>query len=173
MNKGYTTFGVQNGGECWSGAEAGRTYSKLGKAKHNCRNGLGGAWANDVYQMVDILGLLKKLQNGFGKLKKSFTSKDAKIKRLQNQLNALGPKSNALQASLAKLNTRLGSLHVSCIKKSTAWTEYALANIVYLDRHHLFCPDPYFLSDFVLKRSGKKIKLEPIHYEYRCCKVVL
>jgi len=53
MNKGYTTFGVQNGGECWSGAEAGRTYSKLGKAKHNCRNGLGGAWANDVYQMVD------------------------------------------------------------------------------------------------------------------------
>ncbi|KAK3717310.1 hypothetical protein QZH41_002313 [Actinostola sp. cb2023] len=121
----------------------------------------------------DLLGYLKKLQDGFTKLKTYSTHQDSRIRSLQNQLNALGPKEKALQASLAKLNTRIGSPRVSCFKKTTAWTEYAEAKIVYLDRHHLHCPDPYFLSDFVLRRSGRKIRLEPIRYEYRCCKVVL
>lgn len=44
----YKAFGVQYGGECWSGARAHLTYNKHGKA-NTCRNGLGYHWANSVY----------------------------------------------------------------------------------------------------------------------------
>ena len=47
-SKGYKLFSVQNGGQCFSGPLAYRTYYRYGGAR-NCRGGLGGAWANDVY----------------------------------------------------------------------------------------------------------------------------
>ena len=47
--KGFHIFAVQNGGWC-AGMRGGTSYQKYGKAT-NCRNGKGGAWANDVYQI--------------------------------------------------------------------------------------------------------------------------
>ncbi|XP_020631489.1 uncharacterized protein LOC110068454 [Orbicella faveolata] len=44
----YRVFGVQHGGQCFSGPHAHRTYGKYGRS-NRCRNGKGGAWANDVY----------------------------------------------------------------------------------------------------------------------------
>ena len=49
--RGYTVFGIQNGVECWSGPNAPSTYSKYGSSTA-CSNGLGGPWANDVYQIT-------------------------------------------------------------------------------------------------------------------------
>ena len=45
--RGYHVFAVQNGGWC-AGMRGSTRYQKYGKAS-NCRNGKGGAWANDVY----------------------------------------------------------------------------------------------------------------------------
>ena len=46
--KGYHVFVVQNG---WCGGMRGsERYQKFGKST-NCRNGKGGSWANDVYQI--------------------------------------------------------------------------------------------------------------------------
>lgn len=50
-SKGYKAFALQNGGWCASSSTALSTYDKYGK-KSNCRNGKGGRWANDVYQIV-------------------------------------------------------------------------------------------------------------------------
>ena len=47
---GFKAFGVQYGGQCFTGPEAHVTYAKYGKASDSdCRNGLGGAWRNNVY----------------------------------------------------------------------------------------------------------------------------
>ena len=46
--KGFQTFGVQYGGQCFSASNAQHTFAKYGPAK-NCKNGRGGAWANNVY----------------------------------------------------------------------------------------------------------------------------
>jgi len=46
--QGYTMFGVQFGGECWSGDKIELTYSKYGGTSR-CKNGVGGSWANDAY----------------------------------------------------------------------------------------------------------------------------
>ena len=48
---GYSVFGVQYAGECWSGPLAHVTYKKYGTAT-NCVNGTGGFWAQDVYRIV-------------------------------------------------------------------------------------------------------------------------
>ena len=48
---GYSVFGVQYAGECWSGPQAHLTYKKYGSST-TCVNGSGGAWAQDVYQIV-------------------------------------------------------------------------------------------------------------------------
>ncbi|XP_078342480.1 uncharacterized protein LOC144628280 isoform X1 [Oculina patagonica] len=45
---GYSVFGVQNAGECWSGPQAHMTYKKYGSSTR-CVNGTGGTWAQDVY----------------------------------------------------------------------------------------------------------------------------
>jgi len=47
---GWRVYAVQYGGECFTGPNAHRTYSKYGHA-HNCRHGRGGGWANDVYEV--------------------------------------------------------------------------------------------------------------------------
>ena len=48
--RGHKVFGVQHGGWCASSPTGHRTYGKYGRAK-NCKNGKGGAWANDVYKL--------------------------------------------------------------------------------------------------------------------------
>ena len=48
---GYLVFGVQDGGECWSGPLAQETYKKYG-ASTRCVGGTGWAWAQDVYRIV-------------------------------------------------------------------------------------------------------------------------
>ncbi|KAK3718992.1 hypothetical protein QZH41_013149, partial [Actinostola sp. cb2023] len=52
-SKGFSTFGVQNGGECYSGDEASTTYNRHGDAT-NCVGGTGGSFANNVYQLPGI-----------------------------------------------------------------------------------------------------------------------
>ncbi|XP_022796971.1 uncharacterized protein LOC111335350 isoform X3 [Stylophora pistillata] len=49
---GYLIFGVQYGGECWSGPLAHVTYKKYGTSTR-CVNGIGGSWAQDVYGIVN------------------------------------------------------------------------------------------------------------------------
>ena len=48
---GYSVFGVQDAGQCWSGPQAHLTYKKYGSST-GCVNGTGGAWAQDVYEFV-------------------------------------------------------------------------------------------------------------------------
>lgn len=48
---GYLVFGVQYGGECWSGPLAHVTYKKYGTSTR-CVSGTGGSWAQDVYRIV-------------------------------------------------------------------------------------------------------------------------
>ena len=48
---GYSFFGVQYAGECWSGPRAYMTYKKYGTS-NKCVNGWGGDWAQDVYEIV-------------------------------------------------------------------------------------------------------------------------
>ncbi|XP_020898971.1 uncharacterized protein LOC114574204 [Exaiptasia diaphana] len=52
QKKGYSTFGVQAGRECFSKADAANKYKVFG-ASAACRNGMGGTWANDVYQFKE------------------------------------------------------------------------------------------------------------------------
>jgi len=51
---GFTTFGLQNGHECYGGPEASNTYNKYGRSKE-CSNGVGGSWTTDVYQWKDYI----------------------------------------------------------------------------------------------------------------------
>ena len=49
-SKGYQAFGVQYGGQCFTGPEAHVTYAKYGEASDSdCKNGLGGTWRNNIY----------------------------------------------------------------------------------------------------------------------------
>ena len=50
VKNGYKAFGVQYGGECFTGPNAHETYGKYGKANAgDCKDGLGGKLRNDVY----------------------------------------------------------------------------------------------------------------------------
>lgn len=51
VKRGYAYLGVQDGGQCFSGPRAHKTYAKYGRS-NRCRNGKGGAWANDVYRIA-------------------------------------------------------------------------------------------------------------------------
>jgi len=46
----WQNFAVQYGGECFTGPHAHDTYAKYGHAG-NCKDGKGGGWANDVYEV--------------------------------------------------------------------------------------------------------------------------
>ena len=50
-NGTYRVFSLQYFGECWSGAEAERTYAEYGSSK-NCYKGVGGKKTNYVYTFV-------------------------------------------------------------------------------------------------------------------------
>ena len=47
---GYTVFALQDGNQCFTSKDAGKTYNKYGTAT-NCKNGKGGDWANAVYKI--------------------------------------------------------------------------------------------------------------------------
>ena len=49
-SKGYTYFGIQFWGECWSGPKADETFFKDGKSK-DCAVGVGKAGSNFVYRL--------------------------------------------------------------------------------------------------------------------------
>ena len=49
--KGNTVFGLQYGKSCYTAADAELTYKKHGP-KTNCKDGVGGFWALDVYKIV-------------------------------------------------------------------------------------------------------------------------
>ena len=52
--RGYSVFAVQYKIECFTAVDAERTYRKYGAAS-NCKNGVGGDWALDVYKIVSCL----------------------------------------------------------------------------------------------------------------------
>ena len=51
--RGYEVFGVQDEGECFTGPKAHETYAKYGQADDDdgCKNGLGGWYRNDIYEV--------------------------------------------------------------------------------------------------------------------------
>jgi hypothetical protein len=50
VQKGYTVFAVQYNIQCFTAADAESTYKKYGDAT-NCKNGVGGSYAQDVYKI--------------------------------------------------------------------------------------------------------------------------
>ena len=52
---GYDVFALQNGGHCASSATAKSTYRKYGMSLACMRNGKGGIWANQVYEIGTLL----------------------------------------------------------------------------------------------------------------------
>ena len=49
LRRRFKVFAVENGGECYSGRLAHRTYNRYGPT-NRCRGGRGGPWAMDVYK---------------------------------------------------------------------------------------------------------------------------
>ena len=47
---GYKVFAIQNGGQCFSGSDAEKSYTTYGPSTR-CRFGVGGAVSNDVYKI--------------------------------------------------------------------------------------------------------------------------
>ena len=50
QKRGWSMFAVENGRECWTSSDAGKNYKKYGSSTL-CKNGRGGPWALDVYQI--------------------------------------------------------------------------------------------------------------------------
>ena len=49
LRRRFKVFAVENGGECYSGRSAHRTYNRYGPT-NRCKRGRGGPWAMDVYK---------------------------------------------------------------------------------------------------------------------------
>ena len=63
LDKGYEIFAVQDGGQCFSGADAGKKYKDNGKSSE-CRSMKGGPLANDVYTISKFVCLIHKSEIG-------------------------------------------------------------------------------------------------------------
>ena len=50
-DKGYTAFGLQSYGQCWSGKNAAKTYDSDGVSS-GCGEGLGGREENMVFKII-------------------------------------------------------------------------------------------------------------------------
>ena len=59
--RGYGAFGIQNGGECFSGPLSHRTYNRYDPS-NRCKNGKGGSWANNVYFIIKRSKLRRQLK---------------------------------------------------------------------------------------------------------------
>ena len=67
IQQGYTVFGVQAGVQCFTAADAEETYKKHGIST-NCKDGVGGIWALDVYKIVPCKPGVKMLaRSAWGK----------------------------------------------------------------------------------------------------------
>ena len=51
FNRGFEVFGIKDGGQCFTGPHAHKTYD-LHEADHRCRGGYGGVSAIDVYKIT-------------------------------------------------------------------------------------------------------------------------
>ena len=52
FNRGFEVFGIEDGGQCFTGPHAHKTYAVHG-ASDRCRaGGYGGEWAIDVYKIT-------------------------------------------------------------------------------------------------------------------------
>ena len=49
---GMTMFGCQYGTECWASKDAEKRYNIYGKSNDCNKNGMGGTWCNDIYQIL-------------------------------------------------------------------------------------------------------------------------
>ena len=57
--RGYEVVGIQDGGMCVGSATL-RDYNKYG-ISHDCKSyGKGGPWANEVYALTELPGMLNK-----------------------------------------------------------------------------------------------------------------
>ena len=50
LSQGYDVFGVENGTECYTSAEAAQTYGMYGQSD-DCFGGKGGNWSMNVYKV--------------------------------------------------------------------------------------------------------------------------
>ena len=57
-SQGFGIFGLQHGGECWGSSVLDNAYGKYGTSA-DCKDGKGGIWANDVYQVNTLCGAKK------------------------------------------------------------------------------------------------------------------
>ncbi|XP_068680124.1 uncharacterized protein [Montipora foliosa] len=48
----FVIFALQNGGQCFSGQNAERTFRKYGESTSCCGDGEGGPWSNEVYSFI-------------------------------------------------------------------------------------------------------------------------
>ena len=56
---GNEIFAVQNGGECWTTANARETYDKYGVADNCCsQEGTGGTFCQDVYEIGTVVNMI-------------------------------------------------------------------------------------------------------------------
>ena len=58
--RGYTVFGLEVQEECWTAANALKTYQKYGRAtgRNTCEpDGEGGKWSLDVYKIIPCPGM--------------------------------------------------------------------------------------------------------------------
>ena len=58
--RGYTVFGLEVQEECWTAANALKTYKKYGRAtgSDTCEpDGEGGTWSLDVYKIIPCPGM--------------------------------------------------------------------------------------------------------------------
>ena len=60
--RGFTIFGVQNGGWCGSSLDAISTYTKFGQSDKCAPDGQGGQDSNQVYKIVEIQGKIHELK---------------------------------------------------------------------------------------------------------------
>ncbi|XP_066266629.1 uncharacterized protein [Branchiostoma lanceolatum] len=52
LSRGFPVFSVQHGGQCFGSADGLNTYNKHGPSSDCEGDGEGGAWANEVYQII-------------------------------------------------------------------------------------------------------------------------
>ena len=59
--KGYTVFAVQDGGQCFSSADAKNKYQKYGSSSACSSDGKGGPMANHVYEISKLSLTIKPI----------------------------------------------------------------------------------------------------------------
>ncbi|EDO47787.1 predicted protein [Nematostella vectensis] len=100
--RGFKVFGVQNGGECWSGSNAHLTYNKYGPKTSGCQDGLGGGWGNDVYIIRGWFAIINK--NSLGS--------NEKARIISPSQSSTGANSNCLTFWYYMYGPKVGTLNV-------------------------------------------------------------